>query len=192
MPDLGRIIADVVPICRGSRPPERFHLDPGVLTGSTRYDVPHLLRWAGIAGGVLPFEHVFIHGDLDVPAKLESWAASSGEPRFYLTLSTDLFSSGPAVRAAIAHQVTHLYLILAGQQRLLGRGTSEHPDDPEEVRTDVAAVALGFGKLMLHGVEDYAARQPGKRLGYLTIDQLGQVYDRVNELVGVPRGHAKR
>jgi hypothetical protein len=192
MPDLARIVADVVPICRGSRPPERFHFDSGVLTGSTRYDVPHFLRWAGMPGGVLPFEHVFIHGDLDVPARLESWAAASGELRFYLTLSAGLFSSAPAVRTAIAHGVTHLYLILAGEQRLFGRGTSERPDDPEEVRTDVAAVALGFGKLMLHGVEDYAARQPGKPLGYLTIDQLTQVYDRVNELVRVPRGHATR
>jgi hypothetical protein len=188
--DLERVIEEVLPICRGSRPPDDFHFDPAVLTGATRSDVPYFLSWLGIAGAVLPFEHIFIHADLDVPACLRAWARPGGQPGFYLALNAKLFISPLAVRAAIAHVLSHLYLILSGNQAIRGRDSCQEQRDPEEIRTEVAAIALGFGKLLIEGIEDYAALRPGERLSPLSLDQCKQAYDRLNQLVGVPRGHA--
>lgn len=190
MRHLDPVIDELVPICRGDRPAEAFHFDPDTLSGAVRFDVPHLVRWLGFPAEVLPFDHVFIHAHLDVPAKVEFSEVRDGSVSIYVYLNAELYRAPSAVYAGLAHELAHLFLVLTGRQTLQGRRTSEDPDDPEEVRTEVAAVALGFGKLMLAGVADYAERDPAARLGYLSLAEFEYVYDRVNQLAGVPRDHA--
>jgi hypothetical protein len=195
---LDRVVDDVLPLClHGGRTTDNFHFDPRVLTGATRYDVPHLLEWLGIPDDVLPYESIYIHAGLehgkrDLPAKLERRTPLGGNPEYYLYINNDLYISRPAVRAAIAHELTHLYLILGGHQGMHGQDdTVFGATDPEEVRTEVAAIALGFGKLVLAGVEDYSTKVPGRTLGYISLSDFAYVYDRVNRIVGVSPGHAR-
>jgi hypothetical protein len=196
---LDRVVDDVLPLCLdGERTASNFHLDPRILTGATRYDVPHLLEWLGIPDDVLPYDSIYIHAGLehrgrDLPAKLERRTPRGGEPTYHLYINNDLFISRPAVRAAIAHELTHLYLILRGHQGMHGQDdTVFGANDPEETRTEVAAMALGFGKLVLAGVEDYSTKVPGRTLGYITLSDFTYVYDRVNRIVGVSPRHAGR
>lgn len=149
MPDLARVIADVVAICRGrARRSALLRLRRADRVDPLRR--PHFLCWAGIPGG--PAFRARLHPRRP---RRPGEAGELGRGQRGATVLPDLehrrVRSVPAVRTEIAHGVIHLHLILAGEQRLRGRGTSERPDDPEEVRADAAAVALGFGKLMPHG-----------------------------------------
>jgi hypothetical protein len=197
MQALDRLLDEVLPICRqGERSPDNYHFDPGTLIGATRYDVPRYLEWLHIPHETLLFENIYIHAGLEhekreIPAKLERRVVSGREAEFCLHLNNDLYISRRAVRAAIAHELTHLFLIVGGHQRMHEQNTAFRAGDPEEVRTEVAAIALGFGKIVLSGLDDYSDKAPGKQLGYLSLPEFRHVYERVNDLVGVPRSHAE-
>jgi hypothetical protein len=85
--------------------------------------------------------------------------------------------------ALLAHEVTHHYL-----HRASFRSTDR---DENERLTDLAAVFLGFGKLMLNGADvryDAKKKAPIKKpvkLGYLTMADLACAYDKVCCLNGV-------
>ncbi|MFL6118312.1 hypothetical protein [Actinophytocola sp.] len=76
-----------------------------------------------------------------------------------LFLSVRLFRSFDAFKMALAHDMTHLYLVRRGLQARpessAARGTTALPKHEEE-RTDVASILLGFGKVVLNGVAEWA------------------------------------
>jgi hypothetical protein len=94
-------------------------------------------------------------------------------------LSTRLFTAPEAVRAATAHEVTHLALQMSGLQ------SSEGYSFREEVRTELASVFLGFGEIYLCGRTVYAHKRPDERIGYMGIPELVRAYDRVHVLLGI-------
>jgi hypothetical protein len=194
---LGALIRELTPALRGDRSAAEFLFDPATLHGPTRVYYLEYLRWLGIPPRVLPPQRVFIHADRPIPANLEfsRITATTGIiEEFSLYLDNDLFRSIDAVKMALAHELTHLYLVRNDLQTLASpefrSGATYALSDSEEVRTEVASILLGFGKLVLNGASDYARQglRAGyiARLGYISVDAFAYLYKTVNELVGVP------
>ncbi|QOV40788.1 hypothetical protein IM697_21775 [Streptomyces ferrugineus] len=199
--DLDALVGELFPVICGERPRrgDDFLFDPATLVGSTRHYYVKYLRWLGLDEEVLPPERILIHAGLPEPGRLERRAPQGQDGRFSLYLDNDLYRSLDAVKMVLAHELTHLYLVHHGHQKLRDAETTttalaptvSRLSDPEEVRTEVASILLGFGRLVLNGVCDYARlhAEDGRtgQLGYLTIPRFVHVYRRVNELVGVGR-----
>lgn len=101
----------------------------------------------------------------------------------------DIDDSNP-VLATLAHELTHKVLI----DRLLTYGAAPSLDYENEVFTDLAAVYLGFGKLMLNGCETVHTQwNHGARVrqtlttGYLKRHQLAFIYRLVCAMRNIPR-----
>jgi len=213
------MIDQFLPICRMNRSAEDFLFDPKSLEGSTRHFWPKYLTWAGIPVSIIPFEHVFIHAGIETPARIQERVnLETGQKQHFLFIQNELYISLAAVRMALAHECTHLFLVRQGHQHFftkqeierLRKEAAEAPVDyslgfarvvrtshpssimsPQEERnTDVASYALGFGKLVLNGVCEYAQKQQHSTLGLLGIGEHVYVYRRINELVGVPESVA--
>lgn len=197
--DLDALISELFPVLCGQRPRrgDDFLFDPAALVGSTRHYYVEYLRWMGLDEEVLPPERILIHAGLPEPGRLERRTPQGQEGRFSLYLDNGLYRSIHAVKAVLAHELTHLYLVLHGHQKLReaeATATALAPtvsrlSDPEEIRTDVASILLGFGRIVLNGVCDYTRLHAEDgltgQLGYLPIPQFVHVYRRVNEMVGV-------
>ncbi|MBZ6288016.1 hypothetical protein [Streptomyces olivaceus] len=206
--ELDAVIGELFPVIREERPRrgDGFLLDPAALVGSTRHYCAEYLRWLGLDEEVLPPERVLIHAGLPEPGRLERRTPQGQEGlkgqqgqqgRFSLYIDNGLYHSLAAVKAVLAHEFTHLYLVRRGHQTLRDAGTAatgpapvvSRLSDAEEIRTEVASVLLGFGRLVLNGVCDYARPYAGTgitgQLGYLPVPGFVHVYRRVNELAGV-------
>ncbi len=188
--DLDALIKDAEPLWRGARGGENFLFDTSGFEGAVRHDYLHFLRRLGIPETILPGNRVHIHAGHKHPASLERRTIDSKDT-FQLYLRNDLFRSIKAVHAAIAHELTHLFLVLNGLQRMQpGSINAQFGDDDEEIRTEVAVMALGFGKVALNGVcayhELHTNAQQTAQLGYLPIESFAYVYREINDRVGVP------
>jgi hypothetical protein len=196
---LDTLVWDMFPALRGVRSANEFLFDPATLEGQGTIRDYYLeyLRWLDIAPAVLPPERLYIHANRPCPANLEmrrSTAHVGPLGTFSLFIDRGLYRSTDALRMALAHELTHLYLLLNGQQVLPDHvtttGTTGSLPLREEIRTDVAAILLGFGKLMLNGAFGYAKlyERAGyvAQLGYLSVSSFVHLYCTVNTLVGVP------
>ncbi|MFF7802560.1 hypothetical protein [Streptomyces olivaceus] len=203
--ELDAVIGELFPVIHEERPRrgDDFLLDPAALVGSTRHYCAEYLRWLGLDEEVLPPERVLIHAGLPEPGRLEHRTPQGQEGlkrqqgRFSLYIDNGLYHSLAAVKAVLAHEFTHLYLVRRGHQTLRDAGTAatgaapvvSRLSDAEEIRTEVASVLLGFGRLVLNGVCDYARPYAGTgivaQLGYLPVPGFVHVYRKVNELAGV-------
>lgn len=70
-----------------------------------------------------------------------------GENEVFIEISNKLVKFGNAAAAILAHEITHTYLYTKGYNYK----TEANQKRDNEVLTDVAAVYLGLGKLMLNG-----------------------------------------
>lgn len=193
--DLDALIAELSPglPARGAT---EFLFDPESLEGypTVRDYYVEYLDWLGLPRSVLPPGRLYIHGDRPAPANLEfRGAPGAAGSEVSLFLSQRLFRSFDVVKMALAHELTHLYLVEKGLQVLPKSVTTSLPEI-EEVRTDVASILLGFGKLVVNGVAEYPTlfKRDGlvAQLGYLPVSSFAYLYRRVNERVGVPAGVA--
>lgn len=101
-------------------------------------------------------------------------------------ISKSLWGFPDSILATLSHEISHKYIQL---NRLTFSLTYEN-----EVFTDLTSVYLGFGKLMLNGVEVIQKNSFGntqrtitKKVGYLTREQLAFIYLAVNYLLGERR-----
>jgi hypothetical protein len=103
----------------------------------------------------------------------------SGSSEVFVQVSPDLFAFPDAILATLSHEISHKFLHVNG----LSWGVGPANDYHNEVLTDITAVFLGLGKLMLNGrhveriIEAGASRTIHTReVGYLNGDQLAFVY----------------
>lgn len=121
-----------------------------------------------------------------------------GAKEVFVDISDDVLSSEKATLAALAHEITHKYL----QINAISCGTGPFYEYENEVLTDIAAVFLGLGKLLLNGYEDQNVRQyapTGTRtttstlkVGYLDRTQVAFVYRLVCAMRNIPRSNYER
>ncbi len=91
----------------------------------------------------------------------------------FVEISDDTAIFPAAFLATLAHEITHKYLHL----NRISAGSGPIHQYHNEVLTDVAAVFLGLGKLILNGCEVRSTRQEVRRDGtYLVTDQLSTGY----------------
>lgn len=108
----------------------------------------------------------------------------------FVELAPDIFSCKDAVLATLSHELCHKYLHVHG----INNGS-----DPleQEFLTDVTAVYLGLGKIMLNGCEcqsSYSRNESGKtttttrtlKTGYITRDCFSFVYRLVCGMRNLP------
>lgn len=108
-----------------------------------------------------------------------------GRREVFIEISENIAKFDAAVLATLAHEITHKYL----QINNISVGTSSIHEYENEVLTDITAVFLGLGKLMLNGCEienvRLEARTEGAyvteqlKSGYLDREQLAFVYRMV-------------
>lgn len=101
-------------------------------------------------------------------------------------LSRDLDKYPDSILATLSHEISHKYIHF---NKLTFNNSYEN-----EVFTDLTSVFLGFGKLMLNGVEvtkktttRNVENTYTKKVGYLNREQLAFIYLTVNYLNGVSR-----
>jgi len=107
----------------------------------------------------------------------------------YIEVATAAGAFGPSLLAVLAHEISH--------KVLFDRRIRQDDNDPlrYEILTDVTAVYLGFGKLLLNGYEyqttrhDFAAGAIEKRrlrFGYVTIDEVAFIHAMASRMREVP------
>ncbi|WUH98538.1 hypothetical protein OHR68_34310 [Spirillospora sp. NBC_00431] len=190
-PDLDSHLDELLPLIRREATGDAFLFDPKTLKGSTRHYFKEYPAWLGIDEKVLPRERIWIHADHEHPASIERRTVtyeSRTVEEFALYINNGLYRSREAVKMALAHEVTHLYLMLNGHQAPLG--DTGRVSETEEIRTDVASIVLGFGKLVLNGVcafkELHLKDGYDARLSYLPSSSFSYLYQKVNDLMDVP------
>jgi len=115
-----------------------------------------------------------------------------GEEGVFIEVSPDVRRFEAALLATLAHEITHKYIHV--HQML---GGAELTEIEGEILTDITAVFLGLGKLMLNGSESRVTRTeptPGGtqtttdsfKCGYLDRDQLALTYLLVCTMRKVP------
>lgn len=118
-----------------------------------------------------------------------------GEKEVFVEVSDDILKFEDAVLATLAHEIIHKYLHINS----ISCGMGPIHEYENEVITDITAVFLGLGKLMLNGCECQNVRQEyvpegtktiteTLKSGYLDREQLAFVY----RLVCVMRGISNR
>jgi len=112
----------------------------------------------------------------------------AGRQDVFIEISSQVSRSPEATLAVLAHEISHK--VLHEQGISLGRGLLAGYQN--EILTDITAIFLGLGKLMLNGAE--ARREAGDgvrrtieitRTGYLNVRQLAFVYRLVCAMRGV-------
>lgn len=113
-----------------------------------------------------------------------------GDPNVFVEISQDICSYKDAVLATLCHEVSHKFLHINGIRH--GRTQLE-----QEFLTDVTAVYLGMGKIMLNGCEcqrSYTTRTNGRvvtntqtlRTGYISRQCFAFVYRLVCAMRQIP------
>jgi len=113
----------------------------------------------------------------------------------FVEISDDMRKFEDAIVATLAHEITHKYMQING----ISSGTGLAHEYENEVLTDITAIFLGLGKLMLNGTGEEKTHREEKidgthyvtetrRCGYLSRQQLAFVY----RLIFAMRGVSKR
>ena len=116
-----------------------------------------------------------------------------GEKEVFIEISDETLKFEDAILATLAHEIAHKYLHING----ISCGMGPIYEYENEVLTDITAVFLGLGKLMLNGCECENTRQEyvleGRRTvtetlksGYLDRSQLAFVYRLVCAMRKIP------
>jgi len=90
-----------------------------------------------------------------------------------IKVSSNYEKKSKALGAILAHEITHFVLNT--------KGIILSNKEENERFTDLAAIMLGLGKLMLNGHE----ANPGNILGYLTFIELVYAYEKQNAMRGI-------
>jgi hypothetical protein len=103
----------------------------------------------------------------------------------FIEIDPDALSFPDSVGATLCHEICHKWLQMMGIASPIERDN--------EILTDIAAVFLGFGKIMLNGCELKKVTKDGTRTttqthkcGYLERDQLAFVYRLVCSMRNIP------
>jgi len=174
---------------------ERLHydlLDPFPIDPSNALDLQAAA--ARIAEHVGLQEHTFLisrcHQQEQVAGTIET---APGEREVWIEVSDELAAFPAAVLATLAHEITHQYLLVH-----LGPPGNDRPaGGEEELLTDVAAVLLGLGKLMLNGCRNEQraealvdgqrhVRVLRTRVGYVPLPHLVFVHALVAKMRRIP------
>jgi hypothetical protein len=110
----------------------------------------------------------------------------------FVEISSELIKFEDAVVATLAHEITHKYM----QIHCVTASPGLANEYDNEVLTDITAVFLGLGKLMLNGAEEEKAHEEERfdgthhitetqRCGYLSLQQLAFVYRLVCAMRGI-------
>ncbi|HHY13444.1 MAG TPA: hypothetical protein GX526_02200 [Thermoanaerobacterales bacterium] len=117
-----------------------------------------------------------------------------GEREVFIEISRDITKSSQSVLATLAHEITHKYI---HDRNLFYKKGLIHTYE-NEIFTDITAVFLGLGKLMLNGCEmgnsKVERRADGiydvntlTKVGYLKREELAFVYRLICSMRKVPR-----
>lgn len=101
----------------------------------------------------------------------------------FIEISDIVAEHEEAVLATLAHEITHKYMHL----HKISCGNSQMQQNENEILTDITAVYLGLGKLMINGCKTEKTVRTHNRInkisktlklevGYLKMDELGFVY----------------
>jgi hypothetical protein len=215
--NLDRLVTELLPVCQRDRDAQSFFLEPELLTGSVRHYFTKFLDWIDVGADVLAPSGLNIHAGLDVPGRLQQMTnRSTGNRIVSMYLDHGLFVTPSVIPAVLSHECAHLFLIQRERQsfpetseRLVYLGDDSEPmrvpsvpperfgvdgmmGRDDEIATEVASIALGFGKLVLNGVAAFASTGRGLQLGYLTTGEFAHVFQSVVRAVGVPDEAARR
>ena len=152
---------------------EPFSVDP-----KDAVDVNHAVNRLAAHAGLRGLRFIVGIGHL-APEKGGLIELQTGQEEVYIDVATSAGAFGPSLLAVLSHEISH--------KVLFDRRIRQEDNDPlrYEILTDVTAVYLGFGKLLLNGYEyqttrhDFAASAIEKRrvcFGYVTIDEVAFVH----------------
>ena len=98
-------------------------------------------------------------------------------------ISRNLINYPESILATLSHEISHKYIQM--------NGLTLNDSDENEIFTDLTSVYLGFGKLMLNGVQvsekyitGYTDKTLTQNVGYLNRNQLAFIYLVINCLEG--------
>ncbi len=114
---------------------------------------------------------------VDVNGRIIAGKYQVGGDKREIEISSDYKKKGKQLGTILAHEIAHDFLFSIG---IVLQDTIEN-----ERLTDLAAVMLGFGKLMLNGIEEKSMGAT-KKLCYLSSSDLVYAYAKVNLLYKVP------
>lgn len=106
-----------------------------------------------------------------------------GRREVFIEISENIAKFDVAVLATLAHEITHKYL----QINNISVGTGSIREYENEVLTDITAVFLGLGKLMLNGCEIKNVRLEARTDGTYVTEQLKSGYLDCEQLTFVYR-----
>lgn len=119
----------------------------------------------------------------------------SSSPEVFIELSPDLFSFPEAILATLSHEISHKFLDVNRVSWAEGLANHYH----NEVLTDITAIFLGLGKLMMNGHNVRRTTIDGsrqvthtQRVGYLNGSQLAFVYLFACHMRGIPAEEFKK
>lgn len=172
---------------------EPFRLDPTGIV-AVQQAAKHIAQFVGLHD--LTFIVAFSKQEENVAGHTE---VHNDQKEVFIEIGPDIARLAPAVLATLAHEITHKYLHGHGL-----RVEDDANDQGEnEVLTDIGAVFLGFGKLMLNGCECRRFQfedSPGSTtmhtetfgIGYLNRDQFAFVYRLVCAMRSIPIAEFER
>lgn len=143
-----------------------------------------IARFVGLDG--LTFVVAIAKQEASVGGQIDLATEGSG---VFIEIDSDMMNFPDAVAATLCHEVCHKWLHV--------RGIRSSPEIDNEILTDITAVFLGFGKIMLNGCQTSRVRYdptPGStqrftetmRAGYLDRGQLAFVYRLTCAMRSVP------
>jgi len=114
------------------------------------------------------------------------------ENEVYINISDSIVDFDEVVLATLAHEITHKYM----QINNISFGTNIVQQNMNEILTDVTAVFLGLGKLMLNGYKlsktNYQTNEiTTLKSGYISLNQLAFVYRLVCSMRKIPYKYQK-
>lgn len=172
---------------------EPFCLDPTDIV-AVQQAAKHIAQFVGLHD--LTFIVAFSKQEENVAGHTELY---NGQKEVFIEIGSDIARFAPAVLATLAHEITHKYLHRHGLR--VEEGTNDQGEN--EVFTDIGAVFLGLGKLMLNGCECRRFQledSPGSttmhtetfRVGYLDRARFAFVYRLVCAMRNVPTSEFER
>jgi hypothetical protein len=113
----------------------------------------------------------------------------AGQEEVFIDVATDAGAFGPSLLAVLAHEISH--------KVLFDRHVHQEGEDPlrYEILTDMTAVYLGFGKLMLNGYEYGTTRHNRAndtvekrrvRFGYISVEEVAFMHAMVCRMREIP------
>lgn len=179
----------------GWKPP-RDPLDPFPLDPNDAKQVDEAARLIAGFVGLARSALVVISSPLHEGVGGQIELGSSYGP-LYVRVARALRVSPDAVLATLAHEITHKFLQVNPNLNLNRVGGQTWFED--ETLTDIAAVWLGLGKLMLNGCQWIATTRSGPEttttqgtVGYLSPAQFAFVYLLVSSIRGLSEEDCKR